>query len=327
VLRAIEEEGAKYRAAEIAVALAPETAFYLFNQKRDRLADIEERYAMRVIFNPDATLTNAHFRIERLRPQTMQPPLPAPIRPERRLPAPVEEISEEEELEVEVEEAAETGEAEESKAAENGERKRRRRRRGKRREERGGPEEAGRPEGEHAVSVMPPQAVPDDQPTELDLVLEAALGAPVAAEAEPALAAEAPAAAEEPAPKRRRPRVGRRRRPAEEEAQEEAATPAPVYADIADIFEAAEQAEAEARRAAREAAEAVQPLLAEEPPTEAEDAARAWAEDAQRTAEPVAATPELAAPESEPSPESAVKPILVGSETTPAAKKSGWWRR
>ncbi|MDR3504998.1 MAG: ribonuclease E/G [Acidocella sp.] len=329
ILRAIEDEGAKFRAAEIAVVLPPEIAFYLFNHKRERLTVIEERYSMRVIFTPDSTLTGSNFRIDRLKPQTAQPPAPAPVRPERQLAAPVEEIAEEEETTAE----AETDETKSAEKGENGDRKRRRRRRGKRREDRGTSEEADTDEeAEAPVTEAAPEAAPvtEDQPTELDLVLEAALGAP---QEEPeAPAAEEALAAEEAAPKRRRSRGGRRRRTGEGEAPAEEAAPAPVYADIADIFEAAERAEAEARRAAREAAEAAQPLLAEEPAVvkAVEEAPSPVAEDAQRTAEPVveAPAPVLAEPaEAATAPEPAVKPIIVGSEAAPASKKTGWWRR
>ncbi|HUM08547.1 MAG TPA: Rne/Rng family ribonuclease [Acidocella sp.] len=338
ILRAIEDEGAKFRAAEISVVLPPEIAFYLFNHKRERLSIIEERYSMRVIFNPDATLTGTNFRIERLKAQTAQPPAPAPVRPERQIAAPVEEIAEEEETEAETEEAKA---AEKGEIGENGDRKRRRRRRGKRRDERGAPEMAETEEGEALEGEALPEAAPvtEDLPSEIDLVLEAALGAPQE-ETEAAPAAEEAMVAEEAAPKRRRSRGGRRRRTAGEgEAPAEDAISTPVYADIADIFEAAERAEEEARRAAREAAEAAQPLLIEEPAVvdTVDELPSPAAEDAQRTAEPVVEVSVAEAPAPEPAPaepaeaapaqEPAVKPIIVGSEAAPAVKKSGWWRR
>jgi ribonuclease E len=69
VLRAIEEEGAKGRASLIRLQVATSVVLYLFNHKRDRLADIEARYAMRVQFESDDTLLPPQVRIERLRPQ------------------------------------------------------------------------------------------------------------------------------------------------------------------------------------------------------------------------------------------------------------------
>jgi ribonuclease E len=84
VLRAIEEEGAKRRAAEIVVHCAGAVAMYVLNHKRDRLADIEARYAMRVSLAADDTLLAPETRIERLRAQV---PGAAPV-PARALPPP-----------------------------------------------------------------------------------------------------------------------------------------------------------------------------------------------------------------------------------------------
>ncbi|WP_148360631.1 Rne/Rng family ribonuclease, partial [Acidisphaera rubrifaciens] len=70
VLRAIEEEGARQRAAEVMVHVAPALLLYLFNHKRERLATIERRYQMRVLFDADAALSGTQHRIDRLRAQT-----------------------------------------------------------------------------------------------------------------------------------------------------------------------------------------------------------------------------------------------------------------
>ena len=48
MLRGIEEEGGKRRAAEIVVHAAPPVALYILNHKRERLTEIELRYGMRV---------------------------------------------------------------------------------------------------------------------------------------------------------------------------------------------------------------------------------------------------------------------------------------
>ena len=45
VLRGIEEEGGKRRAAEIVVHVATPVAMYILNHKRERLREIESRYA------------------------------------------------------------------------------------------------------------------------------------------------------------------------------------------------------------------------------------------------------------------------------------------
>jgi ribonuclease E len=320
ILRAIEDEGAKFRAAEISVALPPEIAFYLFNHKRERLSLIESRYNMRVVFAPDATMAGTNFRIERLRAQTAPPPAPAPVRPERQLAAPQPEpvVTDEEEAETETAEGAESTTEEK-----NGERKRRRRRRGKRRDERpaqAGAEEAAedtQPESDEAEEAapaeVPPAAIGLDLEAELEAALATADGEP---EQEPVLAEE-PA---EAAPKRRRPRTRRRRtETAEDEAPAEAAPPAaPAFTDIADIFEAAERAEEEAR-ASRRAAKAAAP---EEPVTTDDAVSDEPVEPALELTAPL--TPETPAPAK---PEPAVKPIVIGADELPVEKKKGWWRK
>ncbi len=67
VLRAIEEEGIRRRASEIAVYVPAEIALYILNQKRDALADIEARYRLRVLVDRDDALVPPDFRLERLR--------------------------------------------------------------------------------------------------------------------------------------------------------------------------------------------------------------------------------------------------------------------
>jgi len=310
ILRAIEDEGAKFRAAEIMVYLPPDVALYLFNHKRDRLAAIEARYAMRVIFSGDSSLTAANFRIEKLRAQTA--PLPAPVpqyRPAITAETPQPDLAEpEDEAEPDEEETSATGAAE---TAEEGERKRRRRRRrGKRRFE-GGTEQAADGPAQPPEPSTPP--VPDDQPSEIDLVIAAELGDVEAA---------VPEATEEPA-KRRRSRGGRRRRPGAAEGEdapppESVPQPEPFYADIADIFEAAERAEAEALRVKAESRMVASGAPEPEPAAlvEAITAPQAEAESA-----PPAEPALIAAPEP------AVKPIVISTEPPAEAKKRGWWRR
>ena len=71
VLRGIEEEGAKRRAAEIVVYAAPPVALYILNHKRERLGEIEERYGMRVLCLGDDGQMTSQFRIERVRAQVV----------------------------------------------------------------------------------------------------------------------------------------------------------------------------------------------------------------------------------------------------------------
>ena len=140
VLRGIEEEGAKRRAAEVVVHVAGPIALYVLNHKRVRLAEIEARYGMHVAFAADDTLLPPTIRIERLRAQAVS-----------ELPAPISQLAPPEPFEDPDEEAAERGaeatagdEGDEDDAprpgetAEEGEqrsKRRRRRRRGGRRED------------------------------------------------------------------------------------------------------------------------------------------------------------------------------------------------
>ncbi len=69
VLRSVEEEGSKLRAAAILVYAASPVVMYILNHKRERLTEIEARYAMRISFAGDDTLLPPAVRIDRLRAQ------------------------------------------------------------------------------------------------------------------------------------------------------------------------------------------------------------------------------------------------------------------
>ncbi len=80
VLRGIEEEGVKLRAAEILVYVATPVALYLFNNKRAALTGIESRYGFRMLFHADDSLIPPAFRIERGKAKAADAPVAAPIR-------------------------------------------------------------------------------------------------------------------------------------------------------------------------------------------------------------------------------------------------------
>ncbi len=140
VLRGIEEEGAKRRAAEVTVHVAGPIALYVLNHKRVRLAEIEARYGMHVAFAADDTLLPPTMRIERLRAQTVSE-LPTPIS-QLAPPEPFEDPDEEVAERVAEAAAGDDGDDDDAprpgETAEEGEqrsRRRRRRRRGGRRED------------------------------------------------------------------------------------------------------------------------------------------------------------------------------------------------
>jgi ribonuclease E len=242
VLRAIEEEGAKRRAAEIVVHVATPLGFWLLNRKRDRLAMIEERFGMTVLIQADDTLIPPALRIERTRAQNPDAVAdrPAALRMDY-APEPEEaELPEAEEAEAEeAAPAREPREAREPRAeAADGEAGQRRRRRRRRR---------GRREGGEGASADGAQASEDGDEDETEDGEAAPAVADAAAEAEPeadgvepAAEAEAEAEAEsaEDAARRRRRgrRGGRRRRPegeAAEGAEDTGAAPEPAAAPAA----------------------------------------------------------------------------------------------
>jgi ribonuclease E len=135
VLRAIEEEGARGRSAEIGIYVPTAVALYILNQKRESLGQIEARYGLRVTVGRDDTLVPPNFRLERVRA------FAAGEAPQLRLatPPPVEIEDEDEDTEEQITEAAEAaprraaarGESrsDERSDDERGPRRRRRRRR------------------------------------------------------------------------------------------------------------------------------------------------------------------------------------------------------
>jgi len=345
VLRAIEEEGAKRRAAEINVHVATDVALWLLNRKRDRLSEIEARFGMSVFLQPDEKLMGPALRIERLRAAEPMAIASAPSALRMDYAPEVEDIAPEAE-----EEEADSPRAEaREETAEEGERRRRRRRRrrGGRRE--GGPQggEAGAEgdgEGEEGAEAAAEAG-------------EAPEGEAQASEGE-GQAAEGAAEGED-RPRRRGRRGGRRRRedgPRERRAEDAAPemaeeAPAPRYVgptpadpfagQIDDVFaamaaaeEAAERAAATARRIAP-AAPAPEPVAEAAPVvTEAAPVAEAPAPVEPPAPEP-APTPVAAEPAPAPQPEKAepvigpaIQPVVLGDGAEVARpKRQGWWKR
>ncbi len=68
VLRAIEDEGARRRSAEVHVHVAGAVAMYILNQKRDRLMAIERTHGLQVILLADDKLVPPQIRMDKVRP-------------------------------------------------------------------------------------------------------------------------------------------------------------------------------------------------------------------------------------------------------------------
>lgn len=78
VLRAIEEEAMEQVADEFMVTLPTAISFYIFNQKRKLLQDLESRWNVSVRFSQDDALIPPDYRIERLHlKKESQAPAPA----------------------------------------------------------------------------------------------------------------------------------------------------------------------------------------------------------------------------------------------------------
>jgi len=63
VLRAVEEEGIRGRASQLSVHAPVDVSLYLLNQKRDHLAEIEQRYGLKVYVQGDASLVPPDCRV------------------------------------------------------------------------------------------------------------------------------------------------------------------------------------------------------------------------------------------------------------------------
>ncbi|MCX8133424.1 MAG: ribonuclease E/G [Roseococcus sp.] len=344
-LRAVEEECARRRAAEITVRVTTPVALWLLNRKRDRLAEIEGRWGVTVLFEPDDSLRGAETRIERGRAPAASPPeeKPSALRMDY---APEAEESEQ------AEQAPEAEAAEPHPAGAAGEEERGRRRRRRRRRGRG---EAGeRPDAAAAATPVQDSGAEGEPPSDE----EGGEAGPAGSEARP----DAGRGEEERGRRRRGRRGGRRRREDEAAAPDgetEAAvsgpapmsayagpTPADPFAGAPDsVLAALEAAEAAAEAALTARAAAPAPVAepsaaAPAEPSEGQVAAAASAEDAPAAGPaptaaapaPVAAGPAAsgpAAPEQPPAPVigPAILPKPVEEVAAVAPRRAGWWRR
>jgi ribonuclease E len=320
VLRGIEEEGIKRRAAEIQVRVPPVIALYILNHKRSAIAEIEQRYGMRVLVAADESLLVPEFRVERLRMRGPDEPAPAPVR-QVYMPEPEPELDEVEEVESEEAEAVEARPSREARGDDDrrGRRRRRRRRGGRRDGENGHALEAGdehEHEHEHEHEYDRPEA--HDEAHEAE-----------AAEAEPAPSEPAEAHGDEGEAGGRRRRRGRRggRGRSRDRAREDEAHP---HAEAAQD-ESHEHEEHEHEEAAAE------PVLDDQPPppvpTPVADVELPFPPvtevvPAPAMEHPVVAAEDPLAPklDDQPPPAVPVRDYEVVNQP-PAAPRRGWWKR
>ncbi|SCW55584.1 RNAse E [Sphingobium faniae] len=145
-LRMLEEEAARGRGNVVTLRASQEAAFYVLNNKRRELDEIEQRYGVTIVILPDGEVEGARMSVE-----------PSGPRPERVVTyAPLAEeeddfdVIEEEEEEAELEETSSEREERDEEREGGRRRRRRRRRRGGQREDGGEPSAAETGEDDEA---------------------------------------------------------------------------------------------------------------------------------------------------------------------------------
>jgi len=295
-LRLIEEEAARGKGSRITLRASQEATFYLLNEKRRELREIEELYGVSVEILPDGETEGARMVVE----------VGGPPPTQQRSFAPIVEIEEEEDESFEDETAEEDEEERADRPHDEGDgdgrKRRRRRRRGRR----------GRRDDENGESGENGDAGDTDTDAEADTETAAE-----SADVEPA-EAEAPADEAEAKPRRRRGGRGRKKAEAADEGVTEAA---PVEAE-------APEAEAPEPVAVEAEIEAEAPA-AEEKPKRKRAPRKPKAAPAEAPAETEAAEAPAAAPEATPPVEAEAKPApkkrasrskkaVAAAEATPA---------
>lgn len=231
-LRMLEEEAARGRGSIITLRASQEAAFYVLNNKRRELDEIEQRYGVRIDILPDGEIEGARMSVEASGPRPERVVTYAPLAEEEDDIDLPEEEEEEEELE-EAEAAAEREERGDREDRDGGRRRRRRRRR------RGGQRDDSREAGAEA----------EDSDAGEDADVEASDDAADEDAAAEASDAETSEAEGDEGGARRRGRRGRRggrrrREAGEAAAGEQADTAAPAEAEEAGTESVAEEAPA-----------------------------------------------------------------------------------
>ncbi|WP_230533224.1 Rne/Rng family ribonuclease [Microvirga roseola] len=292
VLRSIEETLIKNAGYNLIVRTRTEAAFYILNQKRIHLRDLETRFGVAISVVADDSLTGTtNYAIDRGEPALRLEHKAAATGIQIDAIAPVDEPVEEVEVEIEAEdeEAEETVAREER--SEEGEGNGRRRRRRRRRRGRGDREGSAASQGED--ESLAEEGEEQDEAEEAE-----------ASETETAEAAEGTEDEGRGGRRRRRGRRGGRGRGRDEAAEEFAAE---------EGFVAVTEAVAEAVAAPDEA-----PVAEEPKPSNAEERIETAP---QPTAEAPAPEPQPAAPEPEP-----VAVVLTPPDPD-RPKRAGWWSK
>ncbi|QUM72538.1 Rne/Rng family ribonuclease [Sphingopyxis granuli] len=345
-LRLIEEEAARGKGSRITLRASQEATFYLLNEKRRELREIEELYGVSVEILPDGETEGARMAVE----------VGGPPPTQQRSFAPIVEIEDEEDESFDDETAEEDEEERADRPHDEGDGDGRKRRRRRRRGRRGRRDDENGESGENGDVGDADDAGDADADAEADTETAAE-----SADVEPAEAeapAQAPADEAEAKPRRRRGGRGRKKAEATDEGVTEAApveaeapeaeAPEPVAVTVEAEAEApaAEEkpkrkraprkpkaapaeaaAEAEATDAPAAAPEATPPVEAEAKPAPKKRATRSKKAVAAAEAAPAeAAEAPVAAPEREAEPATVADGDDAVDEATGEPRR-GWWQR
>ncbi len=333
-LRMIEEEAARGKGSKIILRASQEATFYLLNEKRRELREIEELYGVSVEILPDGETEGARMAIEVGGPPPVARRSFAPI-------APIEDDDddyieeEEEEAEAEAEQAERPARREREEGEGDGDGDGRKRRRRRRRGRRGRRDDEGvEGEGEGTEGDAPEGDAAEGEEAGDGVTEAPAEEAPAEAEAKP-----------------RRRRGGRGRKARDEGAEAEAETveaeaPAPAEVEVAaePVVEEAPAPEEKPKRkprrtkaqiaadeaAAAAAAEAPSETVAEAPvETEAEPAKPAPKKRAPRKtkAAAAAAADEVATASTEAAAQDGETVAAAEGEAPDGEPRRGWWQR
>lgn len=124
VLRAIEEEGIRGRAAQIIVRVTGDVALYILNHKRKKLAEIEGRYGFEVLIRVDDEIPSSDYNVEVSKPKEAEDVVAVEV---------VEKVEQVKQAKEEESEDASTPTSEDDDGEQSSNRRRRGRRGGRRR--------------------------------------------------------------------------------------------------------------------------------------------------------------------------------------------------
>ncbi len=336
ILRSIEEECLKRRAAEITVTAPTAVALYILNNKRAWLSAMEAEYGVCVLVIADAAFVVPDYRMERTRAReagrnedehktkSPEPAVREPIEVET-----ADDDADADDVEDMEDEAVAPEEAASEDDDDGGKRRRRRRRR--RRKRRG--DEA------HEHDDMSSAAAESDEDVEPALAEVVAETGEESAEPLPAVVDDLIAAAgllpedpEAPAPAAEKPKRTRRRGGEGRTRTRKPRAAAPVDGDA---VSEAPSTDVEAPAAVEAVAPPVVPSEAPAPATAAEPAPADEPATAQSEADPHEYAAEPPAPPAPPKPEpvwpdpvTTAEPVAAESEPEQApAQRRGWWQR